>query len=199
MRKQILIFLIPTLLLSGCAFGQKPGNTGTVSPTPKNPVTVITVPATPTPLPTAVPTKVSIKLGAPSAVRDLSGTYEIVFPSCFDLCDLEADSEHVSSVYKSSSLPNASFSISYILKEKAPKELMEAQEKTAEELNESGRYGSGKVTEGGKTTAVKEIALPGSYFAGCEKETVEVLLVIELDYDIKSLDTALDFHMTCSE
>ncbi|MCR5585072.1 MAG: hypothetical protein K6F63_06550 [Lachnospiraceae bacterium] len=172
------------LFCEGCISDPVPE---TIPPSQNKPiptVKVIQVDPTATPVPTATPTPFTLQLSEPLRITDLSQSYNIEFPSCFDLCEFEADTSHISSIYTGSVLSDVSFTITYFVKETAPKEFYEDQ------IN-----GSNRVTEAGKTTEIREITLPKSYFTANTEGMIDVLLVVTMNCNDTSLESALKFSL----
>ncbi len=185
MKKSVCFVLILLFLCEGCFSDKLPE---TVSPSQSGPVPtvkVVLVEPTATPVPTASPTPMELQLDRPSGVVDLSGSYNIEFPSCFDKCDYEADGEHISTIYTCSLLSDISFTITYFIKETAPKEVFEVLP-----------TGSGKMTKDGNVTEVRAIRLPGSYFVPDKEDVIDVLLVVTLNKNSAGFKPDLNFSLS---
>jgi hypothetical protein len=112
MKKRYLLCSTLIVLLSGC--GLKPATQGTVLPTPtEGVVRVVTV----APVVTETPAPITVVVGTPSKVKDLSGKYEITFPSCFDSSTFETGEDFFRTIYKSSAYPDLTFTVTYALKD----------------------------------------------------------------------------------
>ncbi len=149
MKKKIVFCLSIILFAGGCAFGRQEAAVSP-TPTPFSGVKVITLApeATPTPAPVIIPE------GDPARVTDLSGKYDIFFPSAFDISDFETYEDCIKVIYTSSSCPGAVLTICYTI------------------------TGNSVQTEDGPYSVSKETALPKAFFSeGAVGETAVTLTV----------------------
>ncbi len=144
-----------------------------MTPRPTSGITVVTVEPeiTATPVPTKTPAPFVEKV--PSKLVDLSGQYEITFPSCFDKSSFRTGRGMIATVYESSAFPDITLTVSYTLKD------MPAE----------------KTDKASKTESV-EITLPSSYFTeGAEGESPVILSVTVSSKNSASTE-AFDFSIT---